>query len=162
MTPMTGEQYRPDSKGTRMTYGGGAWPSGRGRTPDPNIRVSDEERNRVAEALSQHYSEGRLDANELKERLDKAIGAKTRGDLAGLMTDLPALRATVPEPHRHRRHVALWAALFVLLAAVSFPWGAVHWYWFPHVPWLLVGIVFLFAVSRRRRFRASRRPQQPS
>lgn len=158
MTP--GAPSEPNWKGTPMTYGGGMWYSGRGRAPDPTMRVSDEERNKVAEALSQHYSEGRLDANELKERLDKAIGAKTRGDLSGLMVDLPQLRPTVPEPHRRRRHVALWVTLFVLLAAASFPWGAYHWYWFPRVPWLLVGIVALCAWGRGRRFRAYHHRQQ--
>ena len=33
--------------------------------------------------------DGRLDAAEFKERLDQAMSAKTRADLAGLLTDLP-------------------------------------------------------------------------
>jgi hypothetical protein len=131
-------------------------PSSRGRNSDPNLRVSDDDRNKVAEALSQHYSEGRLDANELKERLDQAIGAKTRGDLSGLMTDLPPLRTAVPEPHRHRRHVAVWAALILLIATVAFPWPALHWIWVPRLSWVLFGICCLFVwrgLRRRRTYR---------
>jgi Domain of unknown function (DUF1707) len=154
---MTGEPIELSWKGTPMTCGGsGLWPSGRTRSSDPNLRVSDEDRNKVAEALSQHYSEGRLDANELKERLDQAIGAKTRGDLSGLMNDLPPLQTTVPEPHRHRRHVAVWAALIVLISAVAFPWPALHWFWMPRLSWLVFGVLCLFLFSRIRRRRAYR------
>jgi Domain of unknown function (DUF1707) len=156
---MSGETVEISWKGSPMTCGvSGPWYSGRSRSVDPNLRVSDEDRNRVAEALSQHYSEGRLDANELKDRLDQAIGAKTRGDLSGLMTDLPALRTAMPEPHRHRRHVAVWAALIVLVAAVAFPWQAFHLVWLPRVPWVLFGIAALLVWSRvhRRRVHTDR------
>ena len=77
------------------------------------MRVGDAERNQVADALSQHYSDGRLDANELKERLDRAIGAKTRGDLSGLLTDLPPLAPPAPPPPTRRRRVAFWVACAV-------------------------------------------------
>ena len=40
------------------------------------MRVSDAERNEVAEQLSKHYADGRLDAAEFKERLDQAMSAK--------------------------------------------------------------------------------------
>ena len=83
--------------------------------PDPTMRVGDAERNQVAEALSQHYSDGRLDANEVKERLDKAIGAKTHGDLSGLLSDLPPLPPPVPPPPPRRRRVAMWVGAVALL-----------------------------------------------
>ena len=135
------------------------WSSGRRTSADPDLRVGDEDRNKVAEALSQHYSEGRLDSSELKERLDQAIGAKTRGDLSGLMTDLPPLRTTVSEPHRHRRHVAVWAAIIVLVAALAFPWATIHWFWVPRLSWVVFGICCLLvwrAIHRRRIDRSQR------
>ena len=52
--------------------------------PDSTLRVSDAERNAVADKLSRHYADGRLDESEFKERLDAAMSAKTQGDLAGL------------------------------------------------------------------------------
>ena len=67
--------------------------TGRGTfgNPDADLRASDAERNEVAEKLSHHYADGRLDQTEFKSRLDRAMGATTRGDLGGLFDDLPPL-----------------------------------------------------------------------
>ena len=59
------------------------------RYSDQHIRVSDAERNAVAELLGQHYADGRLDQAEFDERVGRTMAAKTRGDLAGLFDDLP-------------------------------------------------------------------------
>ncbi|MGH3281108.1 MAG: DUF1707 SHOCT-like domain-containing protein [Trebonia sp.] len=59
------------------------------RYSDQHIRVSDTERNAVAEFLGQHYADGRLDQAEFDERVSRTMTAKTRGDLAGLFDDLP-------------------------------------------------------------------------
>jgi hypothetical protein len=138
----------------------GVPPWGR-RPPDPSLRIGDTERNQVAEALSQHFSDGRLDQTELKDRLDKAMTAKTDADLSGLLTDLPPLpgqEASAPMP-RHRRGAAAWLVLaIVFLALVTLPWQAgpwMPWMWFPRVPWILFGILafVLWRRSRRRRWR---------
>jgi hypothetical protein len=71
------------------------------RYSDQNIRVSDAERNAVAEMLGQHYADGRLDQAEFDERVGRTMAAKTRGDLAGLFDDLPDLQdaaAMGPDP----------------------------------------------------------------
>jgi len=61
---------------------------------DPGrMRVSDEERHRVAEVLRQAAGEGRLDLDELDERLQAAYDAKTYGDLVPLTADLPVAGA---------------------------------------------------------------------
>lgn len=54
-----------------------------------NIRVSDADRERVAERLREHYAAGRLSADELDERLSAALSAKTFGDLRAVLVDLP-------------------------------------------------------------------------
>jgi hypothetical protein len=59
------------------------------RYSDQHIRVSDAERNSVAELLGQHYADGRLDQTEFDERISRTMAAKTRGDLTGLFDDLP-------------------------------------------------------------------------
>ncbi len=59
------------------------------RYSDQHIRVSDAERNEVAELLGQHYADGRLDQVEFDERVNRTMAAKTRGDLTGLFDDLP-------------------------------------------------------------------------
>ncbi len=56
------------------------------------MRVGDAEREATAAELREHYASGRLTLEELNERLDKAFAAKTRGDLDGLMRDLPSVR----------------------------------------------------------------------
>jgi len=122
------------------------------------MRVGDAERNEVAEALSRHYSDGRLDETEFKERLDRTMGAKTRADLAGILTDLPRLTPPAPPaaPERHRSRAALWIALAVVFL-VALPWHAAGpWWWSPwitRIPWLVVGVVAVLAwrAVRRRR-----------
>src|SRR3954469_7068329 len=60
-------------------------------SPDsPGLRASDAERERVAEALRRHHLDGRLDTEELQERLERAYAARTTGELAPLLADLPA------------------------------------------------------------------------
>ncbi|MBO0691313.1 MAG: DUF1707 domain-containing protein [Acidimicrobiaceae bacterium] len=61
--------------------------------PNPYLRVSDAERQEVADILKQHATDGRLDATEFEARLDRTLHAKTRADLAGLLDDLPDLNA---------------------------------------------------------------------
>ena len=53
------------------------------------IRAGHAEREAVAAELREHYASGRLTLDELNGRLDKTFAAKTRGDLDGLMRDLP-------------------------------------------------------------------------
>ncbi|MEU3185872.1 DUF1707 domain-containing protein [Streptomyces sp. NPDC006923] len=56
----------------------------------PEIRASDAERERVAERLREAVAEGRLDMEEFDERLEAALKARTHGELAPLVRDLPA------------------------------------------------------------------------
>jgi hypothetical protein len=60
-----------------------------------DLRASDAERAEVADRLSRHYQDGRLDQAEFNERLDRAMNAKTRADFSGLFHDLPEL----PDQH---------------------------------------------------------------
>jgi hypothetical protein len=70
------------------------------------IRASDQERERTVEALRRHAAAGRIDAAELEERLGLALAAKTQGDLAQIVEDLPAEQPRprpAPAPVRHHR-----------------------------------------------------------
>jgi uncharacterized Tic20 family protein len=53
-----------------------------------DLRISDAEREPVIDRLQQAYAEGRLDDAELDLRIQLAITAKTRGDLAAVTYDL--------------------------------------------------------------------------
>lgn len=67
------------------------------------LRASHEDRDRVVEVLRVAAGDGRLTAEELDERLEAALTARTCDELAALTTDLPAIPdsapgASVPEP----------------------------------------------------------------
>jgi hypothetical protein len=53
------------------------------------MRVGDAERDAVAADLGEHYTAGRLSLEELHERLEAVFAAKTFGQLARIMSDLP-------------------------------------------------------------------------
>jgi Domain of unknown function (DUF1707) len=54
------------------------------------MRVSDAEREAAAAELQEHFASGRLNQDELNERLSTAFAAKTRGDLKAIFADLPS------------------------------------------------------------------------
>lgn len=65
---------------------------------DPRtVRISDADRHQVAELLREAAAEGRLDVDELDERLEAAYAAKTYGDLVPITLDLPGGPDRVPE-----------------------------------------------------------------
>ncbi|MBO0777173.1 MAG: DUF1707 domain-containing protein [Actinobacteria bacterium] len=73
---MTGE-VAPLGDGERTASGG-------------ELRASHQDRDRVVEVLRDAAGDGRLTAEELDERLEAALTARTYGELASLTADLPA------------------------------------------------------------------------
>lgn len=53
------------------------------------LRISDDDRHRVAEVLREAAGEGRLDLEELDQRLEAAYAAKVYADLVPILADLP-------------------------------------------------------------------------
>lgn len=99
-------------------------------TADNCIRVTHREREAAAEELRAAYAVGCLDNDELEDRVSHAYAAKTRGDLAVLISDLPAMPETagagydpaawptpVDWPGRVRRGLRL--ACWLMLAAAG-------------------------------------------
>lgn len=132
-----------------------------------DLRVSDAERAEVADRLSKHYSDGRLDQAEFDERVGQAMSAKTRGDLRGLFDDLPepgmpgvTLQGDggpgemAPRHGRQRGYgnrLAAFALIVVITAAAAET--VVHM----TVPWLWIGflaLAMLVATERANRSRA--------
>jgi hypothetical protein len=64
--------------------------SGDERLPAPELRASHEDRDRAVELLRMAAGDGRLSADELDQRLEAALTARTYGELAVLTRDLPA------------------------------------------------------------------------
>lgn len=54
------------------------------------LRVSDADRHKIAEILREAAGEGRIDFEELDERLEATYAAKTYADLVPITADLPA------------------------------------------------------------------------
>lgn len=59
---------------------------------DRDLRVSDAEREHVGELLQRAVGLGMLSLGEFTERMDTALGAKTRGELNAVLIDLPGVR----------------------------------------------------------------------
>lgn len=58
--------------------------------PAAQLRIGDVERHQVAELLREAAGEGRLDVDELEERLEATYAAKTYADLVPITVDLPS------------------------------------------------------------------------
>ena len=113
----------------------------RRRASYADLRISDAERAEVADLLSRHYEDGRLDQAEFDQRLDQAMKARTYKDLSGLFADLPP--AGGPEGpqapdvpgrlHPGRwNHRLLYLVLIAVIAAVAghaLVWSLTPWVW---------------------------------
>jgi uncharacterized protein DUF1707 len=116
-------QNQPWARDFQSMFGGPA--------ADQHMRVSDAERQAVADRLAEHFSSGRLDQEEFDERVSRAMSAKTRADLNGLFDDLPesgmpgrglpetGAPAGVCAQRRRFRHPVLLAAFVILVALAA-------------------------------------------
>jgi hypothetical protein len=66
----------------------------------PELRIADADRDRTVEHLRAAAAEGRLDPDELEERLSRALSARTQGDLDAVLRDLPEPQVPAPAPDR--------------------------------------------------------------
>jgi hypothetical protein len=133
-----------------------------------HIRVSDADRERVADRLREHFAEGRLSSDELDERIAATLSAKTFAELRRVTTDLPDPEPApgqgrpYPPPRAGRRGFAmrrrgprlLPLVLLFLIAALVIP-GA-GWLLFAFVKvvlvfWLVASVAAVFAAARFRR-----------
>jgi hypothetical protein len=64
---------------------------------DDALRASDEQRERAAREIREHFAAGRLSDEELDERVQAAYAARTVGEINALLADLPRLPATRAE-----------------------------------------------------------------
>jgi hypothetical protein len=137
-----------------------------------NIRVSDADREHVAERLREHFAEGRLTSEELDERIAATLSAKTNADLRAVMTDLPEPELAGAQPgqpgqpgqmppwlgrqvyYRRRGPRFLPVALLLLFAILVLPGAGFVFVAFLKVMlllWLGACVAGLFAFGRFRR-----------
>ncbi len=141
-------------------------PDGPGpRVGSGRLRVSDADRDAVADDLREHHAEGRLDVAELGERLDATFAAKTRDELSAVTLDLPdrprwgergggvaARPAGYPDRRRVRHPLLALLVGWLVVSGVGHAVGMALGYG-PHGPGafpLLFVFAALFLVLRRR------------
>jgi hypothetical protein len=133
---------------------------------DPRIRASDADRDRVAALLREHHAAGRLTTDEVRERLDRALEARTLGDLDALMTDLPHLDLSLqtrrgagpggpapawparPAGDLARQDAVLRITALAVIVTGYCVLGVVFGIWW--FPWYLVVLFAMFAMRARR------------
>ena len=88
---------------------------------DPALRASDSERESIVSELREHGAAGRLEIEELEQRIETAYTARTHGQLGALLRDLPAQRRVATRAARDPdwRAFAAVNALLVAIWAVS-------------------------------------------
>lgn len=105
------------------------------------LRVSDQQRERTADQLREHFAAGRLTEDEFSERVQSAYGARTESQLRQLLSDLPRLPATPQQvkaelaarrSHLQRRVIQEAAggiALFLVCVVIWLASGAHGQFW---------------------------------
>jgi len=107
-----------------------------------SLRASDADRDAVAEKLRVAAIEGRLDADELDERVGLALRARTYGDLSRLLIDLPSGVPLVRARGRSAAPLVLAVALRMLVAVLLF--AAVVAFVTAGALWLIIwGVIWL-------------------
>ena len=91
----------------------------------PQMRASDSDRDRIVDALREHGAAGRLTTDELEERTDRALAARTFGELDALLDDLPGARDSQRAAARRQaawtgysEHLRVYLAVMALLVAI--------------------------------------------
>ena len=108
---------------------------------DRSLRAADADRESASEILREQHLAGRLDTDELQERLERCYAAKTYAELDSLLADLPRQRSspisTATGRSSRRPRIALLLPLLVLLVALI---AVSH----GHALWLALPFAFFF------------------
>ena len=113
---------------------------------DPALRVSDADREAVAESLARHVAAGRLTVEEHAERLDECFRARTAGELAAVLRELPAAPDAAKAPGAHAAGRAFGGPPLLPLVLLLVVASAVV-----HAPLFLLVLPIVAIVRRGRR-----------
>ena len=118
-----------------------------------STRAGDPEREKTANDLGQALSQGYLTMSEYEDRLHRAFGANTTGELRTLVADLPVTRLRRNDPRRKaaqiraarlsvRIHVGVYLAVSLLMLGIwlAVGLGGGGWYFWPVWPIMGWGI----------------------
>ena len=105
----------------------------------PQMRASDADRDAAADRLRVAAGEGRLDADELDERLSRVYGARWCSELVGLTSDVTPPAAVAARPVFVQRR----PAKVNLLAVASMVSGFFWFFWLGSLAAIPLGVVAL-------------------
>jgi hypothetical protein len=120
---------------------------GRELSGDPAMRASDEERERLVADLNEHTVAGRLNTDDLEQRVQAAYAAQTKGELDAIRRDLPVSSRQAAVDHAARRallsrrliqETAPSLGAFVVCSVVWLAAGATGQFW---PVWVLIAVV---------------------
>ena len=115
--------------------------------PDPSMRAADADREATCERLRRHHAEGRLDAEEFQERVDRCYQAKTVGELEQLVTDLPPEPTSEGRFHPTRSRMIPLVPIVIAIVVIAAATAGHHRHF---GLWLLIPMFFLFRFLLRR------------
>lgn len=129
-----------------------------------DLRASDADRTRIQDQLRRAQEAGQLDIVEFDERAKATWGARTRGELAKIVADLPALPAPAAAPSKAvfsatgggmamRVLTIIWVSLLVVnvvaFGIVTLTVGAVYpWFLWLLAPGAVLGVLYAFGIGR--------------
>jgi Flp pilus assembly protein TadB len=116
-----------------------------------SLRASDADRDAIAERLHRAAVEGRIEPDELEQRLHLALRARTYGELGRLVADLPGRRERRPRAVPVALAVALRLVVLVAVIAAVLVVAAVTAAW-----WIVWALLWLTVRTRRPRRRMGR------
>jgi ferric-dicitrate binding protein FerR (iron transport regulator) len=116
------------------------------------MRASDSDRDAVVSDLSENFQAGRLTAAEFDQRMERALAARTWGELRELQADLPATRpapqapaaassGTPPQPSRGSFAPPAIAALAAVAITAAVLVNVTHGGW--GFIWLPLAVLFI-------------------
>lgn len=130
--------------------------------PSDQVRASDVDRKAVQDRLHRAHAAGEIDLAEFDSRVRAAWVAKSRGELAEIMADLPEPVRRRPAPvKRSAGHTAMlvltiiwaclgaanfavWGLLALTLDSSVYPW----WLWVVLPPGSILGVLWWFVLWR--------------
>lgn len=126
----------------------------------PSLRASDADRDVAADALNAAFGDGRLDALEHSDRLERALAARQLGQLVPLLVDITASgrrRASAPAARTIRSGaIRAWIGLAVLFNVIwvstwLFALEAPYYYWpiWPMIGTAIPALIAYLAANNR-------------
>ncbi len=96
--------------------------------PEPRLRATDADRERVAELLGEAVADGRIGVDEHRERLDRLYATKTHAELATLTADLgiPGRDAERRRPAEAEAAERVGPQIAILSSSMARPTGRVE------------------------------------